>query len=761
MTKGQLHTVLEHIYQVAGAGSGRDDTDRQLLQRFARFRDESAFSLLVQRHGPLVWGVCQRVLQHAQDAEDAFQATFLVLACRAGAVHWHDSVANWLYEAAHRLAREIRTRNARRSRHEQQAAAMTRLDTQANGIEPDLPQVLDEELRRLPARYRQPILLCHLEGRTGAQAARQLGWSLRTLQRRLEQARGLLRSRLTRRGLALSGGGVAVVLSESLGRASVPVSLLDSTIKAAIQLQAGRWAGAAASLSVINLVQKVVRAMFWTKLKAAAAVAVLLAAAGTGLFFLSGGAIGGDEAGRFPPPPQQVPEPGAQASDEPVQERSSEPVAQETERHGTAAERIQSTNNLKQLALAMHNYNDVHGHFPPPAIYGGLSGGGGSAMMGMMGMMRRGMGGMGPMAGGMNRMGMGAMKSMAGTMQGMMGGTMKMGGMGGATPSRRKSGPGASQPAGGGAPGGAGGGPGGTAPGASEGGLPGGAGMLSPSPTGMMQMGAAMGSPSFHFPGKALLSWRVALLPFLDQNELYRQFKLDEPWNSPHNRQLLDKMPAVYGRGQPGYTYYQVFVGGDAGFEKHQGITIADITDGTSNTLMIVEAGRPVPWTKPEDLTYDPDEPVPELGGLSSDSFQAALFDGSVHTLPKSIDETTLRGMITRSGGEILQWPELKGPNLKKMDQEAIRVLSRGGRASRIVAENQRLKEELKATLDRVKVLRDEVSANQEEARAEQQLRAENAALREQIEELKRQAEALTGQLRKLKGGREQRSLQQ
>jgi RNA polymerase sigma factor (sigma-70 family) len=129
MAKGQLQTVLEHIYHVAGPGAGRDDTDRRLLQRFARLRDESAFSLLVQRHGPLVWGVCWRVLQQVQDAEDAFQATFLILASRAGAVRWHDSVANWLYEAAHRLAHEIKTRNARRSRHEQQAAAMANLET--------------------------------------------------------------------------------------------------------------------------------------------------------------------------------------------------------------------------------------------------------------------------------------------------------------------------------------------------------------------------------------------------------------------------------------------------------------------------------------------------------------------------------------------------------------------------------------------------------------------------------------------------------
>jgi hypothetical protein len=222
-------------------------------------------------------------------------------------------------------------------------------------------------------------------------------------------------------------------------------------------------------------------------------------------------------------------------------------------------------------------------------------------------------------------------------------------------------------------------------------------------------------------------------------------------------------MPAVYGpvrrssRAQSGYTYYQVFVGPGAGFQKHQGTTIAEITDGTSNTLMVVEAGRPVPWTKPEDLTYDPDEPLPELGGLFSDGFQAAFFDGSVRRLPRNVDEETLRALITRDGGEVIDSNKLQEASPGRENQEAIRILSRGGRVPRIVAENQRLKDELKATLDRVKTLRDEVSANQEEAQAERQLQDENAALREQIEELKRQAEALTDQLHKLKGGQEQR----
>jgi RNA polymerase sigma factor (sigma-70 family) len=343
------------------------------------------FTLLVERHGPLVWGVCWRVLQQVQDAEDAFQAAFLVLACRSGAINWHDSVANWLYETAHRLASELKTRNARRWRHEQQAAAMISPATLPNGVEPDLPRVLEEELCRLPARYRQPILLCHLEGRTGAQAARQLGWSVRTLQRRLEQARSLLRSRLIRRGLALSVGGLGVPLSENLGRASVPLALLESTIKAAMRLEAGRLAGAAVSVQVINLVERTVRAMYWTKLKAAAAVLVLVGAAGTGLFFLSGGASGGDDSGPPTDPAQRTARAGVQNADEGAPEGTDDKAPGEDAR-SLAAERARSMNNLKQLALAMKSGGA-----------GGAGIGSGMVMSGMMGMMGKGrMAGMGP-----------------------------------------------------------------------------------------------------------------------------------------------------------------------------------------------------------------------------------------------------------------------------------------------------------------------------------------------------------------------------
>jgi hypothetical protein len=168
-----------------------------------------------------------------------------------------------------------------------------------------------------------------------------------------------------------------------------------------------------------------------------------------------------------------------------------------------------------------------------------------------------------------------------------------------------------------------------------------------------------------HFPaaatydknGKPLLSWRVELLPFLEQDLLYKQFKLDEPWDSPDNKKLLAKMPRVFqatdARGGTD-TVYQGLVGKGTIFEGKKGIGIRDILDGTSNTIMFVEAAKAVPWSAPEDLAYDADKPLPKIGGLFEGGFNAALCDGSVHFISKTVSEKTLRAAITRAGGEVL-----------------------------------------------------------------------------------------------------------
>jgi hypothetical protein len=164
--------------------------------------------------------------------------------------------------------------------------------------------------------------------------------------------------------------------------------------------------------------------------------------------------------------------------------------------------------------------------------------------------------------------------------------------------------------------------------------------------------------------GKPLLSWRVALLPYLEELELYKQFHLDEAWDSSHNRKLLDKMPRVYAGIDPlppgarsGQTYYQVFVGKGAAFEGTRGLNIGtDFPDGTSNTFLVVEAKSPVPWAKPADLAYDPKQPVPALGGLFPDGFNAAMADGAIHFLRVPIEDRILRTLITRNDGQSIDW---------------------------------------------------------------------------------------------------------
>jgi hypothetical protein len=160
--------------------------------------------------------------------------------------------------------------------------------------------------------------------------------------------------------------------------------------------------------------------------------------------------------------------------------------------------------------------------------------------------------------------------------------------------------------------------------------------------------------------GKPLLSWRVLILPFLEQDDLYRQFKLDEAWDSPHNLALLPRMPVDYApparkaaKLPPYHTICQVFVGKGTAFEGPEGLRIPeDFPDGTTQTLLVVEAGQAVPWTKPEDIAYDPDQPLPELCTLFKNLFRARMADASGRWFRKSTSEATLRALITRNGGE-------------------------------------------------------------------------------------------------------------
>jgi RNA polymerase sigma factor (sigma-70 family) len=183
---------------------GAGMTDGQLLECFLSQRDDAAFECLVRRHGPMVLGVCRRVLHHVHDAEDAFQATFLVLARRAASLRDRELVGNWLHGTAYRAALEAKA--ARRRVKERQVRAMPDPETMDKADWAELRLVLDHELNRLPEKYLAAILLCDLEGRTRKEAARQLGVPEGTLSGRLTTARRLLAKRLAGRGVTLSGG---------------------------------------------------------------------------------------------------------------------------------------------------------------------------------------------------------------------------------------------------------------------------------------------------------------------------------------------------------------------------------------------------------------------------------------------------------------------------------------------------------------------------------------------------------------------------
>jgi RNA polymerase sigma factor (sigma-70 family) len=223
------------LRRLAGTARAARDTDRQLLGRFARGRDEAAFAELVRRHGPLVLGVCRCVLGRVDGAEDAFQATFLVLARKARSVAWRESVGNWLHETAYRLARKLRAEDARRRARERAAAEEAGRGREAPAAWRALWDVVDAELRRLPRPYRAPLLACYLEDRTQDEAAAHLGWPLRTFQRRLARGRELLRARLERLGVPLP----AALLAGGWTAAAVPQAAAASVARGAAAFAGG------------------------------------------------------------------------------------------------------------------------------------------------------------------------------------------------------------------------------------------------------------------------------------------------------------------------------------------------------------------------------------------------------------------------------------------------------------------------------------------------------------------------------------------
>jgi RNA polymerase sigma factor (sigma-70 family) len=308
MDGDRLNHVIEQLRRAVGPGPAGGLSDADLLARWVAGRDEAAFEVLLWRHAPLVLGVCRRVLRDAHEAEDAAQATFLALALKAGSVARRGALAGWLYRVAYRVALQAKARAARRPRQDARALeAAARPDE--GPVWRDLRPVLDDEVSRLPAKYRVPFLLCCVEGRTNEEAARELGCPVGTVLSRLARARERLRVRLARRDLAPSAGALAVAVS---------AEFVGPTVKAASAVAAGRAAGAVSS-SVNLLFQGALRGMLMTRVKMAATVLVVTAAlVGTGAGVFGHRLRAERPAAQADPRPGEVPAAPGKAADAPA-----------------------------------------------------------------------------------------------------------------------------------------------------------------------------------------------------------------------------------------------------------------------------------------------------------------------------------------------------------------------------------------------------------------------------------------------------------
>ncbi len=333
-----MNTIGRDLHTLFDSGAVGILSNGQLLERFLAHRHEADFAILVERLGPMVWGVCRRVLRDHHDAEDAFQATFLVLARKAASILPREKVGHWLYGVAYQTARRARVHRTKRQLRER--ASTERPDPEAPSQPPHDERLehLDRELNRLPEKYRIPILLCDLQGQTHQQAAAQLGWPIGTVSGRLSRARSLLARRLNPRGSALPAGSLAGLLALESASAKMPLHLITSTAHAACLMAAGRALSAGlVSAQVTALFSEVLNAMWFSKLKLGALALIAVSLSGAGVSVLMP-ALGPSAVGQEP-------------------EESKKP-ASARESAETDQERIQGTWILTDLQQVSHQPTD-------------------------------------------------------------------------------------------------------------------------------------------------------------------------------------------------------------------------------------------------------------------------------------------------------------------------------------------------------------------------------------------------------------------
>jgi RNA polymerase sigma factor (sigma-70 family) len=305
MATGQLGAVLRHIRSLATDPKTSELTDGALLRAFLDRNDQAAFEALVRRHGPMILRVCRRTLGNVHDAEDALQATFLVLARQATSIRKRESLASWLHGVAYRMATHAKRAAVRRRGHEARAKPPQPRDPALYAAWQELQVILDEEIQHLPEGFRAPFILCCLENKSCAEAARQLGLKEATVGMRLSRARKRLQERLTRRGVSLTAVLAAIAISAEGASAAVSQQLVGSTAEAAAQLAASQaLTGGMVSANVLTFVEGVNQAMFLSKCKATILLLVCTALAGSGLGLA---VLRGAGAQSLPPVPQASP----------------------------------------------------------------------------------------------------------------------------------------------------------------------------------------------------------------------------------------------------------------------------------------------------------------------------------------------------------------------------------------------------------------------------------------------------------------------
>jgi RNA polymerase sigma factor (sigma-70 family) len=385
MNQRRMSDVIQHLRQIVRPQEAAGLSDAELLRRWVADRDEAAFELMLWRHGPMVLGVCRRILRDGHLAEDAMQATFLALVRKAASIGRSEAVAGWLYRVAYRVALEAKARAARWPPGDADGLDALTILPSETAVWRDLRPVLDEELGRLSAKYRVPFVLHYLEGRTNEEVARELGCPVGTVLSRLGRARERLRFRLIRRGLALSAGALAASLTGNALSAAVPTGVIGPLVKAAAAVAAGQLpASGLVSANAAALADALIRGMTMTKLKMVLTVLLALALVGTGTGALfhrlsarpptggppasanAGQTRAFDRAASTPEKPDEPPAAGA-ADDRRDKGRQDQPKKEEVQR--ADEERVRHQQALEQanatLEEAEERYRNVELELSP------------------------------------------------------------------------------------------------------------------------------------------------------------------------------------------------------------------------------------------------------------------------------------------------------------------------------------------------------------------------------------------------------------